>query len=711
METIMNAIAKNVSASLVPVIDVDESKCVNCHMCIAVCPVKYCIDGSGEKVAINSDLCIGCGSCVAACTQKARSIRDDAERFLADLVRGEKIVAIAAPALASSFPGSYKRFIGWLKSLGVAAVFDVSFGAELTVKSYLEHVRASHPKTVIAQPCPAIVTFIEIYHPELLPHLAPANSPMLHTIKMVKEFYPAYARHKFLVLSPCAAKRREFEETGLGDYNVTYKSFADLLAARKVDLGRQPESDFDNPPAERAVLFSTPGGLLRTAEREVPGISGSSRKIEGPELVYPYLSRLAESIANGTNPLLVDCLNCEYGCNAGPGTLNQGKNPDEFEHPVELRRAEGEKRYGGKSPSAKMARKKLARVVDKYWKEGLYARTYVSRNGNYALREPTDAELAAIYAEMLKASPEDHLNCASCGYKSCRGMAVAIHNGLNKKENCHLYRQRVIEQEKTVVEGTNERLHESILQTTDKVDAIKEKLALLEDRSGSQFAAIEQSAAAVEEMIAMLFNASKIAAGKRDQIEDLAKRAEAGEQDMEATVAAIRAVADGVANISELITVIHDIADETNMLAMNAAIEAAHAGDAGRSFAVVAAEIRKLAETTGGNARHIASSLHSIVEGIRASNGMTERTGAGIKRISDGVATVTDEMGLLISSIGEISSGGEQVTEGIEEMRNVSMGVKDLYQAMAAEVGDILVQINDIAAISDECRRSVAAMA
>lgn len=125
----------------------------------------------------------------------------------------------------------------------------------------------------------------------------------------------------------------------------------------------------------------------------------------------------------------------------------------------------------------------------------------------------------------------------------------------------------------------------------------------------------------------------------------------------------------------------------------------------------MASEIRKLAETTGGNARHITSSLHAIVEGIRASNGMTARTGEGIKRISDGVATVTDEMGLLISSIGEISSGGEQVTEGIEEMRNVSMGVKDLYQAMAAEVGDILVQINDIAAISDECRRSISAMA
>ena len=55
-------------------------------------------------------------------------------------------------------------------------MFDVSFGAELTVKSYLEYIRARHPEMVISQPCPAIVTFVEIYMPELLPYLAPADS-------------------------------------------------------------------------------------------------------------------------------------------------------------------------------------------------------------------------------------------------------------------------------------------------------------------------------------------------------------------------------------------------------------------------------------------------------------------------------------------------------------------------------------------------------
>lgn len=703
----MKNTSKANTASLVPVIAVDKDKCVNCHMCIAVCPVKYCIDGSGDKVSINPDLCIGCGSCVAACTQHARSIIDDADAFLSALSRKEKLVAVAAPALASSFPGNYRRFLGWLKNMGVSACFDVSFGAELTVKSYLDHISANKPKMVIAQPCPAIVSFIEIYHPELLPHLAPADSPMLHTIKMIKEYYREYADHKIVVLSPCAAKRREFDETGIGDYNVTYKSLASIMAERKIDLSRFDEVDFDNPPAERAVLFSTPGGLLRTAEREVPGISNKARKIEGPDIVYPYLSGLGESVRKGTNPLLIDCLNCEYGCNAGPGTLNQGKSPDDIELPVENRRAEGEFAYGGKRPSDRKSAKKLNRVLSRFWKSGQYARSYVARSENYRLKAPTDAQLAEIYAEMQKRTQEDHLNCASCGYKSCKGMAVAIFNGLNKKDNCHLYRQRVIEEEKTVVDGANVKLHASIRTATEKVDAIQTKLQRLQEKSEGQFAAIEESAAAVEQMIAMLTNASGMASGKRAQIENLAQKAVTGEKDMEATVQAIRAVSEGVASISELISVIHNIADETNLLAMNAAIQAAHAGDAGRSFAVVAGEIRKLAETTGGKARNISSSLGAIVDRIRISDGMTVRTGRGMKDISVGVASMTDEMGALINSLGEISSGGGQVTEGIEEMRNLSMHVKDLYGAMAEEVGDILKQIYDIGVISDETRMTI----
>jgi len=696
--------------SMVPVIAVDEDKCVNCHMCIAVCPVKYCIDGSGEKVTINADLCIGCGSCVKACTQKARVIIDDAAPFLEALGRGEKIVAVAAPAIASSFPGEYRRFMGWLKAQGVSAVFDVSFGAELTVKSYLHHVERTAPPLVIAQPCPAIVAYIEVYKPELLPYLAPADSPMLHTIKMIKQYYPEFKNHKVLIVSPCAAKKREFSDTGSGDYNVTIRSFKAILESRKVDLSRQPEADFDNHPAERAVLFSTPGGLLRTAERDAPGIRASARKIEGPELVYPYLDSLPEALKRSANPLLVDCLNCEYGCNAGPGTLNQDASPDIMERHVERRALEGRKRYAGKAMSDKAARKAVKKVVARFWEPGLYGRTYRDRSANLRLRTPDDTQMGTIYRDMLKVDARDHLNCAACGYKSCQGMAIAIHNSLNKAENCHLYRQRLIEKEQVVVDDSSTRLHAEIQRALSDVGTIAGELETLRVRASSQFNAIEESAAAVEAMIATLASASTMAAGKRTQVSSLARSAAAGQTDMHITMEAIRKAAAGVSGVGAMIGVIQDVADKTNLLAMNAAIQAARAGTAGKGFAVVAGEIRLLAEATGSQVANIGSSLKTIVEQISSSDDMTLKTENGMQTISKDVGVMADEMSALIDSLTEISGGGAQVTAGIGQLRTTSQEVREIYSTISGEITGILALIRTIASISNETQRTIASM-
>jgi Pyruvate/2-oxoacid:ferredoxin oxidoreductase delta subunit len=135
---------------LTAVIKIDEEKCVNCHACIAACPVKYCNNGAGEKVRVNHQLCIGCGHCIHACTHHARLIVDDSELFFSALDKREKIIAIVAPAAASNFPGQYLNLNGYLKSRGVEAVFDVSFGAELTVFSYVKYIKEKNRNYSVA---------------------------------------------------------------------------------------------------------------------------------------------------------------------------------------------------------------------------------------------------------------------------------------------------------------------------------------------------------------------------------------------------------------------------------------------------------------------------------------------------------------------------------------------------------------------------------
>lgn len=420
------------------IIDVDKEKCVNCHACVTACPVKFCNDASGDHVSINKDLCIGCGQCIKACTHDARIPMDDTTAFLEAAKRGERMVGIVAPAVAAVFPNQYLHLNGWMKSIGVQAVFDVSFGAELTVLSYLEHVKKNNPRMVIAQPCPALVTYAEIYQPELLQYLAPADSPMLHAIRMVKEYYTEYRNAKFAVISPCLAKKREFEETGQGDYNVTMEELKNYFKKTGINLGSFQALDYDNPPAERAVLFSTPGGLLRTAERWNEDIRSVSRKIEGPHVIYEYFQKLPEMVRKGVNPLLVDCLNCDLGCNGGTATENQHKSPDEVESLIEQRNRQMQDLYKKSGFKAeKRTKKELEELAWKYWKPGLYDRTYVNRSENYQVHTPSKSQIDEIYLKMEKHGEKDIFNCNACGYGSCEKMAMAIFNGLNRPENCH----------------------------------------------------------------------------------------------------------------------------------------------------------------------------------------------------------------------------------------------------------------------------------
>ncbi len=612
---------------LTPVIAVDSDKCLNCHKCVAVCPVTFCNDGSGMTVEINHDRCIGCGACIEACPNNARKPIDDFEKFMQSVQNHDDMVAIVAPAAASSFPNAYLHLNGWLKSIGISAVFDVSFGAELTVKSYLDHVQKNDPKCVIAQPCPALVTFIQIYHPELLPFLAPADSPMVHTMKMVREFYPEYKYHKFMVVSPCLAKRREFDETGYGDFNVTYKSLHKYLVDNQIRLSQYPLTEFDNPPAERAVLFSTPGGLMRTAEREAPGITGMTRKIEGRHTVYPYLEKLYAAIQKGDAPLLVDCLNCEAGCNGGPGTITEKMLLDTVEMSIERRAQEHQEKYESKNKLVrKNANNKLRKYIEENWKPQIYNRRYDNLSNNFKIKKPTKYDLNAIYEKTHKEFEQDFLNCSACGYENCEEMAVALHNGLTKPENCRHYIEFVAMRETSAVMEARDDLVKENKVRKIAFENITTKIQELDEKASDILRACESN-------ISMTADAAT-------------KFSETAER--------MGQLNDSTGKISELLHSISDIADKINLLGLNANIEAARAGDVGRGFAVVAAEIQNLANHSNTEIANIAETLKQIADHSKIATDYSQNSVDIIektKEVTENIAEIVRDQNLVISHI------------------------------------------------------------
>jgi iron only hydrogenase large subunit-like protein len=419
-------------------IRIDSEKCVNCHLCIGACPVKYCNNASdySKGIQINSNLCIGCGACIHVCTHEARSIVDDSERFFNDLKNGVKIATLVAPAVDVNFPHQLHHLLGWLKSKNVALNFDVSFGAEITTYQYYLAANNGAKKPIIAQPCPSVVNYIEIYKPHLMKYLAPTGSPTMDMAAWVHHNHPGY---KLAFISPCVAKKREFEDPntkGRVSYNVTIQGIKNFLEQQKIKLEDFPAADFDGPmEAERGLLYSQPGGLFETFKKyNMPLKINQVRVTEGRELYEEFFEELEKEIAKGDCDIIIaDVLNCLHGCNRGTGTLYNERTTDD----VLKLQAERLDKHNSEYYASKEYMDKLNKILHNM-SDIDFSRSYSDKSDKFKeLEDPTDEIVDIVNQQMGKFTKKDIKNCGACGYFSCTNMVKACINGLYKPEQCH----------------------------------------------------------------------------------------------------------------------------------------------------------------------------------------------------------------------------------------------------------------------------------
>jgi methyl-accepting chemotaxis protein len=223
------------------------------------------------------------------------------------------------------------------------------------------------------------------------------------------------------------------------------------------------------------------------------------------------------------------------------------------------------------------------------------------------------------------------------------------------------------------------------------VEEIKENIDSLNKMIEEQTESVNVSSAATEEMTANIHSVTQTLIENSKNVSVLTEASENGRTGLQTVAQEIREIARDSEGLLEINSVMNNIAAQTNLLSMNAAIEAAHAGEAGKGFAVVADEIRKLAESSGNQSKTTATMLKRIKASIdnitKSSDDVLARFGA----IDSSVKTVSDHEQNILNAMEEQETGGKQILESISRLRDITGSVKKGSDHMA-ESGKTLVK-------------------
>ncbi|MCX6273511.1 MAG: ATP-binding protein [Bacteroidetes bacterium] len=392
-----------------------KDKCRVCFTCLRECPAKAIKIINGQAEVIH-ERCIGCGNCVKVCSQNAKVYLKVIDEVMQILQSGEKVAACLAP----SFPAEFTEFedhrllVGMIRALGFSYVTEVAFGADMIAREYRKVLKKDHNNPIISSDCPAIVYFIEHYHPDLVPFLAPIVSPMVAMSRIVRKQYGKNCKTVFI--GPCIAKKAESDEV---DEVLTFRELREMFETNGINQESVQPADFDPPYGGKGAIFPISGGLLQTTKLSANLYEDDILLAEGRVNIRDAIKEFEEGLVQAKH---LELLCCE-GCIMGAGMSPNGK------------------KYARRNYLSRYVNQKISRLqpdVVKKQEETFskvnYLQTFEPKDRR--ISAPSWEDAGKVLQSMGKFSARDMLNCGACGYDTCVEHAIAIVQGLAENEMC-----------------------------------------------------------------------------------------------------------------------------------------------------------------------------------------------------------------------------------------------------------------------------------